>query len=269
MVERSERGMEESVAPLHGDILNREDFDGVIFDLDGVITDTATTHFRAWKDTFDPFLRSVQGRGGALFSEDDYRRYVDGKPRLDGIRSFLASRGLDLREGGRRRAIDREHNYGRGESIASLARKKNENYHRRLESGEIKVFEPAVELLHQLLRKGMRIGLVSSSQNAERVLQVLKLDTLFDVRVDGQTLEEAGLSGKPAADMYIEAASRLGIEPERAVVVEDAESGVQAARAGGFGLVIGVASDREREDRLLEEGADMVIESLDQLITRH
>lgn len=264
MVERAERpGQEELISG--GDILSSEDFDAVIFDLDGVITDTARAHFAAWKETFDNFLRTLEGRDFTPFTTEDYRRYVDGKSRIEGIESFLESRSIPLPLG--------EESPQRGtkesETIHSLARKKNRRYQNYLEAGEIEVFEESVDLVRQLLRKGMKTALVSSSKNAKRVLEILDLESFFDVRVDGNTLQEMDLKGKPAPDLFAEAAGRLGVDPRRAVVIEDAESGVQAGRAGGFGLVIGVSKNHGEQRSLLDAGADLAVENLGQLLTRH
>lgn len=237
----------------NGADLSREEFDAVIFDLDGVITDTAAAHFRAWKATFDEFLHELEGEFTAEFTREDYRAFVDGKSRLDGIMSFLGARGLEPTE----------------ELMQELAARKQERYLLELEDGDLDAFAESVDLVEQLVRKGLKVGLVSSSKNAARVLELLELDDLFQVRVDGQTLEEEGLRGKPAPDLFLEAARRLGVKPSRAVVVEDATSGVRAAREGGFSLVIGVSRRASEQELLIQEGADFAVSDLGELLTRH
>lgn len=235
--------------------LSRRDYDAVIFDLDGVITDTASVHRRAWKEVFDEVLRRRLGDDVRPFGPDDYTRYVDGKPRFDGIRSFLESRQIELPE-------DSDDDCSGLETVAGIGREKNRRYRRRLADGEAVVFDDSVTLVRRLAEAGFGIGLVSSSRNAGFVVELLGIDQLFEVRVDGQTLAEKDMAGKPAPEMFVEAARRLGAKPKRAVVVEDAESGVEAGRAGGFGLVIGLSDDADRRRTLLERGADVAVESL-------
>ncbi len=242
---------------MNGDkkILSRDRYDAVIFDLDGVITDTAKVHFAAWKEVFDELLRRHVGDDVSPFSDADYRAYVDGKPRHDGIRSFVQSRGLELDEGdpGDDRGFD---------TVEAVAKAKNQIYRRRIADGGLEVFDEAVEFVERLGAEGFGLGLVSSSKNAKFILETAEIDDLFEVRVDGVTLAEEKIAGKPAPDMFVEAARRLGVEPSRAVVVEDAESGVEAGRTGGFGLVVGRADDAEQRRRLLARGADVAVMSL-------
>lgn len=235
--------------------LSRRDYDAVIFDLDGVITDTAKTHFRAWKEVFDECLRRLEGEDYIPFSQLDYQRFVDGKPRHDGIRSFLSSRGVTLAEGPEKASPGYD-------SVGALGAEKNRRYQQRLVRGEIDILRDSLELVRQLRRAGFALGLVSSSRNAALVLELLAIDTYFDVRVDGITLAEDGMRGKPAPDMFVDAARRLGVPPKRAVVVEDAESGVEAGRAGGFGLVIGLAADDDQRQTLRDKGAHIAVDSL-------
>ena len=235
--------------------ISRVDFDAFIFDLDGVITDTATTHRRAWKEVFDEFMERHQEGEFRPFSDDDYRRYVDGKPRFDGVRSFLFSRGIDLEEG----TNTDEPGFT---SVYGLGMEKNKRYQKRLAKGEIDVLQDSLDFLKKVKRAGFSTALVSSSQNAALVLDTLGIADYFEVRVDGVTLVEQDMAGKPAPDMFLEAAIGLDVAPKRAVVIEDAESGVQAGRAGGFGLVIGLAKGADERRELKEHGADLAVETL-------
>lgn len=248
--------------------------DAVIFDLDGVITDTAALHFDAWKEVFDECLRR---RDPQLrpFTEEDYRQYVDGKPRFEGIRSFLASRDIDLpydeegQEGEEGKGAEDAREDDDLETVLGIGAAKNARYRRRLDDGEIPVYAEAVALVEKLRQREIATGVVSSSKNCKFVLREAGLADLFEVRVDGLDLvERDDLAGKPAPDMFLEAARQLGVAPERAAVFEDAESGVEAGRAGGFGLVVGVARTDDAEDirkSLLEHGADVVVTSLAEL----
>lgn len=234
--------------------LSRQHFDAAIFDLDGVVTDTASAHMAAWKEVFDEFLQR-RGSDERPFSTRNYRQYVDGLPRFDGIRSFLKSRGIELPEG----TQDDPPGF---DTVYALGHEKNRRYHRHLEGGEIEIFDDTVALIRRLRDEGLKTGLVSSSRNARRVLEITGLDELFDTRVDGTTLAELGLDGKPAPDMFLEAARRLDASPERSIVVEDAESGVAAGKAGEFGLVIGLSEDEDDRRRLEEAGADVAVSSM-------
>lgn len=236
-------------------LFSPHDLDAVIFDLDGVLTDTAVTHRAAWKEVFDEFLARRVGDDFTPFTERDYRRYVDGLPRFDGIRRFLASRNVELPEG----RADDEPGF---DTVFALGMEKNRRFHRRLAAGQIEVFDDSVECLRRLREAGLRLGLVSSSRNAKTVLKLVGIDHLFSARVDGVTLAEENLRGKPDPEMFLVAARRLGTAPERTAVVEDAESGVQAGKAGGFALVVGMAARREDRKALLEHGADVVVEGL-------
>ncbi|KPK55394.1 MAG: hypothetical protein AMS21_13665, partial [Gemmatimonas sp. SG8_38_2] len=191
---------------------------------------------------------------------EDYARYVDGKPRYDGVRSFLTSRSIQLPEGdpGDRPQV---------ETVCGLGNRKNELYNVMLDQGGVEVFDDAVAQLRRWRDLGLKTAIVSSSKNCGPVLQASGLRELFEVRVDGVETARLGLEGKPAPDMFLEAADRLGVDPERAVVFEDAVSGVQAGRAGGFGWVIGVDRVGAREAALLEHGADTVVADLREVRT--
>ena len=238
-------------------------FDAVLFDLDGVITDTAAVHARAWKTMFDAYLRHHAAVTGTAFEpftiERDYKTYVDGKPRYDGVRSFLQSRGIDLPEGTPADPAD-------AETVCGLGNRKNELVNQLIDDEGVVVYDGSVRLLHQLRDAGVRLAVVSSSKNCVTVLENADLLDMFDARVDGVVAAERGLPGKPAPDTFLSAARDLGTVPERAVVVEDAISGVQAGRAGAFGLVIGVDRDGDPE-ALRSNGADMVVADLGELVS--
>lgn len=231
-------------------------FSGVLFDLDGVLTPTAEVHRAAWKRTFDEFLtsRSVDEE----FTLEDYLRHVDGKPRYDGVRDFLASRSIDLPEGD-------PGDPPSWETVAGVGNAKNGAFTEVLESDGVEPFAGSVRLLDHLVDAGVAVAVVSSSANARAVLAAAGLLDRFDVVIDGVVARERGLPGKPAPDTYLAGAADLGTDPARTVVVEDAISGVQAGAAGGFGLVVGV--DREGiADDMRRAGADVVVADLADLI---
>ncbi len=240
----------------------KQHFDAVLFDLDGVLTDTARVHATAWKLMFDEFLEARATRGGGSFvpfdSDGDYLAHVDGKPRFDGVRDFLASRGITLPEGTPHDPPDRE-------TVCGLGNRKNDRVEATLEQHGVDVFPSSIEWVRRLRTAGIRTAVVSASANCAAVLRAAEIDDLFEGRVDGVTLEERNLAGKPAPDSFLEAARELGVAPARAVVVEDAISGVAAGRAGGFGLVIGVAR-ADNGDALAEGGAGLVVTDLAELL---
>ncbi len=221
-------------------------YQAVIFDLDGVLANTAEAHFKAWKEVFDAFLVNRFGQGVRRFDREDYRDFVDGLPRHDGIRSFARSRTVELKES----AVER------------LGELKNRRYHRLLEAGEFEVIDDSIEVVRGLDRQGVVLGVASSSKNAKRVLDALQIADLFSVRADGVTLQEQGLRGKPQPDLFIYAVDRLGVRRQHCAVVEDARSGVEAGKAGGFGLVVGLGSDKEHCHELRDAGADVAVTSL-------
>ncbi|GAA5077777.1 beta-phosphoglucomutase family hydrolase [Thermocatellispora tengchongensis] len=226
----------------------------VIFDTDGVVTDTARVHAAAWKHVFDSFLG---GEGPPFDIREDYVRYVDGRSRHDGVRTFLASRGITLPED----APD-----GRP-SVRSLSQAKDALYAEQIDRYGVAPFPGTVMLLHELRRRGARTGVVSASRHGARVIRVAAVGPLFDALVDGNEAARLGLPGKPDPALFLEAARRLGVPPARAAVVEDTLPGVAAGRRGGFGLVIGL--DRSGSGRqgpgLREAGADIVVADLDEL----
>jgi beta-phosphoglucomutase family hydrolase len=230
-------------------------FDAVLFDLDGVITPTSEVHRRAWAQMFDEFLAA---RGEPPYRDADYFAYIDGKPRLDGVRSFLASRGIELPEGA-------AHDPPEAETVHGLGTRKNAVFARVLSEAGVEPYPGSVRLLDELGRTNMKFAVVSSSRNAPGVLTAAGLADRFTDVVDGSVAAARGLAGKPAPDTFLAAADDLGVPKERAIVVEDAISGVEAGRAGGFGLVIGV--DRGvGEAALREHGADVVVRDLAELL---
>ena len=243
----------------------RTDYDAVIFDLDGVVTQTAAVHAAAWKRLFDTYLAGRTARTGtdpvgapdALRPFDldaDYARYVDGKPRYDGVRDFLASRGIELPLGDPSDPPERE-------TVCGLGNGKNAFFNAEVEEHGVKTFPSTITLIHELRDAGIKVGLMSSSKNTAKVLAVTGTTELFEVRVDGVVAAEIGLPGKPDPAMYLETARRLGVTAARSVVVEDALSGVEAGHRGGFGLVIGV--DRlGHAAELAKAGADVVVDDL-------
>jgi trehalose-phosphatase len=246
---------------LDAPVLDLQAFDAAVFDLDGVVTRTATVHAAAWKALFDAFLERRAARTGVAFrpfdAEVDYRRYVDGKPRYEGVRSFLESRGIDLPYGSPDDPPDRE-------TICGLGNRKNEFFHARLAQGGVELFDSSVALIRRLREEGLKTALVSSSKNATAVLAAAGLTDLFDIRVDGIEAARLGLKGKPDPDIFRRATDLLKIDPARAVGVEDAIAGVEAIRAAGFGLVVGV--DRTGQSAALREhGADIVVQDLAEL----
>lgn len=240
-----------------GPIVDLSAFDGAAFDLDGVITQTASVHAAAWKQLFDDFLASRAPAGQAFVPfdiEGDYLRHVDGKPRYDGVRDFLASRGIALPEGAHDDPPERE-------TVHGLGNRKNALFRESLAKLGVQVFEGSVDFLRRLRRARIRIAVVSSSENTRQILEVAGLGDLFDVRVDGVEAARLGLKGKPSADTFLYAAGVLGVAPERMLGVEDSLAGVEAIRAAGFGLVIGV--DRKGQAAALaSHGAGMVVADL-------
>ncbi len=239
-----------------------DNFDACLFDLDGVITKTAAVHAKAWKKMFDEYLADRAKKTGTEFVpftiEGDYASYVDGKPRYDGVQSFLESRGIDLAHG-------TPDDAGDVETVCGLGNRKNEMVVKTLETDGVEVYPGSISLLHHVRSVGIKTALVSSSANAAAVLAAADIEDLFDTRVDGVTIAQRKLAGKPAPDTYLYAAGLLDTEPSRAVVFEDAISGVRSGSAGKFGLVVGV--DRTGDpDALLTNGADITSDDLSELI---
>ena len=232
-----------------------------LFDLDGVLTDTASVHAAAWKQMFDDYLRARADRDGTEFVPfdvaADYGPYVDGKPRLDGTRSFLQSRGIELPDGSPDDPPD-------AETITALSTKKNDLVQEKIVSVGVEVYPGSVRYLQAVREAGLATAVVSSSANAAQVLDVADLTQYIDTRVDGVSAKERGLPGKPAPDTFVAAAADLGVAKEHAVVFEDALAGVASGKAGGF-VVVGV--DRlDHADKLRAEGADIVVKDLEELL---
>lgn len=230
-------------------------FDSVIFDLDGVVTKTAAVHAASWKAMFDEYLRRREKRDGEPFKEftyeGDYLTYVDGKPRYKGVQSFLKSRGIHIDFGSAHDDPDKE-------TVCGLGNRKNVAFTKILKEKGVDIYQSTVDLIRDLKAKGIRVGVASSSKNCRYILQSAGLEDLFETRVDGVVSAQLGLKGKPEGDIFVKAAENIASRPGRSVVVEDAVSGVQAGVNGGFGLVIGVARENNKED-LKSNGADVVV----------
>lgn len=245
-----------------GDAFSPGRYDAVLFDLDGVLTSTATLHAACWKKTFDEYLKARSARAGESFVPfdlaGDYRQFVDGKPRYDGVASFLESRGIHLPVG----SVDAG---PEEESVHGLGNRKDRLVNEAIREGKVQAFPGSVAFVRKVRELGLKTAVVSSSHHCAGVLRSAGIEELFDLRVDGELVDALGLPGKPAPDTYRHAAEELGVTAERAVVVEDAISGVQAGRAGGFGLVIGVDRGGSAE-ALRENGADVVVSDLSELL---
>jgi beta-phosphoglucomutase family hydrolase len=228
-----------------------------LFDLDGVLTDTAAVHRKAWAATFDPVLAA---HNQPPFSETDYDDYVDGKPRLDGVRDFLAARHIDVPEG----ADDDDPD---ADTIHGIAARKNADVLARIRSEGVHVFPGSRTYLVAAADAGLRRVVVSSSANTKEVLDVTGLAEYVEERVDGETIARTGMPGKPAPDSFLAGSKLVGVDPARAAVFEDATAGVQAGRAGGFGFVVGVnRQDDAHGAALHEHGADVVVGDLGDLL---
>lgn len=232
--------------------------EGAVFDLDGVVTGTARTHFNAWKETFDAYLSGrtdlPEEARRPFTHEGDYIPYVDGKPRYDGVRSFLESRGVHLEFG--------DPGDAPGENtICGVGNQKNEQFRKIVERDGVDIYDSTVEYIDALRERGVKVGVASSSKNATFILEKTGLYARFGTVVDGNTSVELGLSGKPAPDIFLTAAERLGVTASRSLMVEDAYSGVEAGRNGKFGLVIGIAREGDPEE-LRSRGAHVVVRDM-------
>jgi beta-phosphoglucomutase family hydrolase len=240
------------------------DVTACLFDLDGVLTRTAQVHDAAWAQTFDAFLRERAERTGEPFRAfdpaADYNEYVDGRPRADGVRAFLASRGITLPEG-------RPDDPPDAPTVNGLGNRKNENLLRRIHEDGVDVYDGSVAYLRAAAAAGLARAVVSASANTRDVLSVTGLTPLLDAVVDGVVAREQGLAGKPAPDTYLAGARALGVAPAAAAVFEDALAGVAAGRAGGFGIVVGVDRVHHADD-LRAHGADVVVADLSELLER-
>ncbi|GEK01398.1 HAD family hydrolase [Streptomyces sp. NPDC003388] len=229
-----------------------------LFDLDGVVTRTAVVHAAAWKETFDAFLSSYEGERGRPFDEvADYDEYVDGRPRADGVRAFLESRGIHLPEGGPDDPPD-------ASTVHGLGNRKNVLLLEKIRTGGVEAYEGTLRYLEAVRAAGLRTAIVSSSANCRDVLRSVGAEHFFDVRIDGVVAAERSLPGKPRPDTFLAAARDLGVEADRAAVFEDALAGMDAGRAGGFGYVVGVDRTGQGE-ALYAHGASVVVKDLAEL----
>jgi trehalose 6-phosphate phosphatase len=229
--------------------------EALIFDLDGVITRTRQTHKKAWEKMFGMFFLKTSHSHQPGMNEEDYLRFIDGKPRYQGVRSFLLSRGIDMPLG----ATADEPGYS---TVCALGNLKNSLFHEIIEKEGVEVFTDAVEKLKQWHGQGYKTAIVSSSKNCLKIIRAVGIEKYFDVRVDGAVSEQKGLRGKPEPDIFVEAARELEVHPSACIVFEDAASGVNAAQKGFFGLVVGI-NRFDQKELLLENGADMVIDTFD------
>ncbi len=234
----------------------------LLFDLDGVLTQTAVVHDKAWKQTFDAFLEKWAAAHDEKFvpfdSDADYNEYVDGKPRYDGVRSFLQSRGIELPEVSADDPPD-------AETICGVGNRKNDLVLELIKKDGVQPYEGSVAFVKAAREAGLRRAVVSSSANCQDVLRAAGIEDLFEARIDGKVTDEKQLKGKPAPDTYLAGAAALGVEPAAAAVFEDAVSGVEAGAAGHFGHVVGVDRVHHRA-ALLAHGADVVVDDLGELI---
>ena len=240
------------------DMLN---FDAVIFDMDGVITKTAVAHSRAWKKMFDEYLRYREKEHREPFIEfthaHDYLSFVDGRPRFKGVQTFLKSRGISIPFGQPDDGPEKE-------TVCGLGNRKNEFFNQAIEEAGVEVYDSTIRLIKELLERSVKVGVATSSRNCVLILEKAGITGLFETRVDGVVSAELGLHGKPAPDIFTTASDNLGVKYERAIVVEDAVSGVQAGARGNFGLVIGVARENNSHE-LKSNGADVVVEDLSEI----
>jgi beta-phosphoglucomutase family hydrolase len=243
--------------PEQSTVISPERYDAVLFDMDGVVTRTASVHFAAWKTTFDSFLKNKNEKQFSEFTQENYLEFVDGKPREDGVRSFLQSRGIKLPEGNSNDppGID---------SVSALARKKEDEFLRLIHTNGVEPYETTIALIKSLRHAKIKTALVTASKNGAEILKLTKLSSLFDATVTGIDAEELHLKGKPAPDVFLEAAHRLSVKPARAIVVEDAEAGVQSGKNGKFGMVVGVARQNNTE-ALKKHGANVVVRDLSEI----
>jgi beta-phosphoglucomutase family hydrolase len=239
-----------------------------LFDMDGVLTKTALVHAAAWKQAFDAFLLEETKRTGTTYvpfdAESDYEKYVDGEPRADGVRNFLKARGITLPEGN-------DDDPPTAATVCGVGNRKNELVLQVMKKDGVQVYEGVKELIAALKGRGVKIAVVSASENTEAALTAAGINDLFDTRVDGHTVKDLHLAGKPAPDSFLQGAKQLGVAASRAVVLEDALAGVQAGHAGHFALVIGVdhhdeGAAHDYADQLRAHGANVVVSDLSQLV---
>jgi len=229
-----------------------------IFDLDGVITKTAEVHFQAWKKTFEAYLNNHTDSKNTRFTyKDDYVPFVDGKPRYDGVASFLKSRNIDLDYG-------KLSDQAGTQTICGIGNQKNIEFQKIIHNEGAEIYPASLKLIHELIEAGIKVGVASSSKNCSYILKKTKLIQLFETVVDGNTSKELGLKGKPEPDIFIKAAENIGFTPVDCIMFEDAISGVQAGKNGQFTLVIGITRTGNK-DVLYENGADIVVNDLEEI----
>ncbi|MFJ9009548.1 beta-phosphoglucomutase family hydrolase [Streptomyces canus] len=234
-----------------------EEIKACLFDLDGVVTRTAVVHAAAWKEMFDAFLREREGEDFRPFDDHDYDEYVDGLPRADGVRTFLASRGIELPDGN-------PDDPPGAETVHGLGNRKNALVLEKIRTDGVEAYDDTLTYVRAARAQGLRTAIVSSSANCRDVLRAIDAEDLFDVRIDGVVAAERHLPGKPHPDTFLAAAHDLGLDAPRSAVFEDALAGMDAGRAGGFGYVVGL--DRVGQtDALYEHGADVVVKGLAEL----
>lgn len=243
-------------------LIDAEKYDAVLFDMDGVLTMTMKIHAACWKRMFDDYLRQRTTSHGQVFRPfevaTDYKAYVDGKLRYDGVQAFLASRGIELPYGSPEDGSTQE-------TVCGLGNRKDRMLNELIATDGVEILDGAVELVCRIRKAGLKTAVVSASKNCEKILGAASLTNLFDTVVDGNVAARLGLRGKPAPDTFLEAARELKAEPSRTVVVEDAIAGVAAGRSGAFGFIIGVDHHGDKTV-LLKHGADIVVESLLELL---
>lgn len=236
-------------------------FEAVVFDMDGVITKTALTHATAWKKMFDEYLLKREMEYSEPFVEfthtGDYLPYVDGKPRYKGVQSFLESRGIIIPFGN-------PTDVPGAETICGLGNRKNVTFNEVLKKDGVEVYTSTIVLINELKKAGIKLGVASSSKNCKPVLERVGLLGVFDARIDGEVSVELDLFGKPEPDIFVTACDIIGVNHDKAIVVEDAVSGVQAGKKGNFGLILGIAREKNRKE-LEEAGADFVVEDLEEV----
>jgi beta-phosphoglucomutase family hydrolase len=239
-------------------LLKERNIKALIFDLDGVITQTAKVHAQAWKRMFDDYLLQRGKQEGKVYAPlhiaTDYRQYIDGIPRYDGVRNFLKSRQIVLPEGNPEDAPGME-------TVAGLGNLKNNYFHELIAQGGVEVYTDTLTFIKRHIALGYRTAVISASKNCKAILAAGGLEELFEVRVDGLISVRLGLKGKPAPDIFIEAARQLGVPPQESAVFEDALAGVEAGRAGGFALVVGINRTGEAIENFVQRGADTVLEN--------
>ncbi|MCE7056421.1 beta-phosphoglucomutase family hydrolase [Algoriphagus sp. AGSA1] len=236
----------------------KNNYKAIILDMDGVVTQTAMLHAEAWKQMFDGFLKERdENNFQPLVINKDYKQYIDGIPRFDGVRNFLASRQIEIPEGHYEDSIDEETVYG-------LGNRKNVIFRELVETKGAHVYDDALEMLEKWSKAGIKLAIISSSRNCKYIIESAGLSELFDARVDGQTLSEEGTKGKPEPDIFLKACEILNVTPQEAMILEDSIAGISAGKKGGFAQVVGVARNGEEREQV-DAGADRIVKELTEL----